>query len=69
MSAHQYGPIGFEQSGVQLLGSSEFYHLPVRIKYAPECRLGKVARLRRILQHIHGKDAQHGLTTRLVQEK
>jgi hypothetical protein len=41
VSAEQHGAIGIEQSSVQLLGSSEFYHLPVRIKYATKCWLGR----------------------------
>jgi hypothetical protein len=64
--ADQHGAIGFEPSSVQLLGSSEFYQLPVRIKYSSQRRLGKVARLNRILQRGHGEDAQHALMTRLV---
>ena len=34
VSADQHRPIGIEHSSVQLLGSSEFYHLPMRIKYS-----------------------------------
>ena len=34
VGADQHRPIGIEQSGVQLLSSSKFYHLPVRIKYS-----------------------------------
>jgi hypothetical protein len=32
VSADQHGAIGIEQASVQ--GSSEFYHLPMRIKYS-----------------------------------
>jgi hypothetical protein len=38
----------------------------MRIKIIAQCRLGKVARLNRILQRIHGEDAQHALPTPLV---
>jgi hypothetical protein len=34
VSADQHGAIGIEQSSVQILGSSEFYHLPMRLKYS-----------------------------------
>jgi hypothetical protein len=34
VSADQHGAIGVEQSSVQILGSSEFYHLPMRLKYS-----------------------------------
>jgi len=49
VSADQHGAIGFEQSSVQLLGGSEFYQLPVRIKYSGQGRPWKVARLDRFL--------------------
>jgi hypothetical protein len=65
ISADQHGAIGFEPSSVQLLGSSEFYQLPVRIKYSSQRGLGKVARWS-ILQRGHGEDAQHALMSRLV---
>jgi hypothetical protein len=66
ISADQHGTIGFEPSSVQLLGSSEFYQLPVRIKYSSQRRLGKVARPNRIFQRGDGEDAQHALMTRLM---
>src|ERR1700730_2677916 len=68
VSTKQHTAIGIEQPGVQLLGSSEFYHQPVRVKYPAQCRVGEVARLSGILQRIHGQDAHHGLTTQLAQE-
>jgi hypothetical protein len=34
VSADQHGAIGIEQSSVQLLGGSKFYHLSMRIKYS-----------------------------------
>jgi hypothetical protein len=34
VSADPHGAIGIEQSSVQLLSGSEFYHLPMRIKYS-----------------------------------
>jgi hypothetical protein len=39
---HKHGPVGFEQSSVQLLGSSEFYHLPMGIEYSGKDSFGKV---------------------------
>jgi len=54
VGANQHGAIGIEQSSVQLLGSSEFDHLPMRIKYLSSCRLGKVARLNGVFQSIYG---------------
>src|SRR6516162_1713706 len=65
VSVDQHGAVGIEQPSVQLLGGPKFYHLPVRVKYAPQCRFEKIARLSRILQRIGGEDAQHGLATRL----
>jgi hypothetical protein len=66
VSAKQHGAVGLEQSSVQLLGSSEFYHQPVRVKYPAQCRLGEVARLSGVFQRIHGDDAHHRLTTQLA---
>jgi hypothetical protein len=63
---HQHGSIGFELSGIQLLGGSEFDHLSVRLKCAPQGRFGKVVRLSRILQRIHGEHVQPVLTPRLL---
>jgi hypothetical protein len=34
LSTDQHGAVGFDLSSVQLLGSPEFYELPVRIKYS-----------------------------------
>jgi hypothetical protein len=34
VSADEHAAIGIEQSSVQLLGGSEFYHLPMCIKYS-----------------------------------
>jgi hypothetical protein len=36
VSADLHGAIGIDQSGVQLLGGSELYHLSVRPKYPPQ---------------------------------
>src|SRR5258708_6438250 len=66
VSAKQYTAIGIEQSGVKHLGSSEFYHQAVGVKYPAQRRLGEVARLSGILQRTHGQDARHGLTTQLA---
>jgi hypothetical protein len=66
VSAKQHTAIGIEQSGVQLLRGSEFYHQPVGVKYPAQCRLGEVARLSGILQRIRGQDAHHRLPTRFA---
>jgi hypothetical protein len=34
VSADKHGAVGFDLSSVQLLGSPEFYELPMRIKYS-----------------------------------
>jgi len=47
ISAEQHGAIDIKQSSVQLLGGSQFYHQPVRIKCSTQCRLGEVGRLKR----------------------
>ena len=57
VSTDQHEAMGIEQASVQLLGSSEFYHLPVRLKYSNQGRLGEITRLDRILQCIHRDDA------------
>lgn len=66
LGAEQYAAIGVEQSRVQLLGSAEFYHQAVSIKYSIERRLGKCVRLNRMFQNIHGEDAQYVFMARLV---
>jgi hypothetical protein len=43
VSTDQHEAMGIEQTSVQLLGSSEFYHLPVPLKYSNQGRLGKFA--------------------------
>jgi hypothetical protein len=69
VSTDQHEAMGIEQTSVQLLGSSEFYHLPVRLKYSNQGQFGKFARLNRILQRIHRDDAKHALLIPLVQEE
>jgi hypothetical protein len=57
LSADQHGSIGFEEAGIQLLGSSEFYHESVGIEYSAKGKLGKVARLSRLLKYIQSDEA------------
>jgi hypothetical protein len=61
--------VGFEQSGVQLLRSSEFDHQSVRVEYPVPRRFGEVACLSGIFERIHREDAHHGLKVPLAQEK
>jgi hypothetical protein len=66
LGAKQYAASGVEQSSVQLLGSAEFYHQAVSIKYSIERRLGKCVRLNSMLQRIQGEDAQYAFMARLT---
>jgi hypothetical protein len=57
VSAEQHGAVGINLSSVQLLGSPEFYQLPMRVKYSSKRWLGKITRLSRILESIDRDDA------------
>ena len=50
-----HGAIGFEQTGVQLPGSTELHPLAVRIKYANDHLLREVFRMNCSLHYIRGR--------------